>query len=390
MSYAGNPATFPPSIPLLSDATPPSASEINVPIETQTDRTAFLKAEADKVRFLPAFHFNYAEATGVTESSRPFFVPSTRRWYMPAGGTLRLSRDGGNTWPEQFGIDLVIDGHDTISGDYDDGGAIVVTTEDRYVIQRSADGGSFTLIDVLGSDPGIDIDSRVVYDPVHARWVWFCAFVNALAVRHSTDRTTWTAATAPSSGTWGDDHEGGLARLACNRATGRIVAVAKVDGTATTASVATSDDGGATWTVRADITGLADSSDYAELVYNADEDEWLYSCGNTVTATSKVFRSVDGGATWTLVSTLTTWAMRSIAALGNVWYGLASQSGQAPTLVLSSDRGVTWRIAGMGTGSGSDGTVVASASFGGLVLVEHSHNVYTGLRVGTPDLGVLT
>jgi hypothetical protein len=227
----------------------------------------------------------------------------------------------------------------------------------------------------------------VVYDPVHNRW---CHFVAPQAASHkiktSSNRTTWTVASAPPGGDWDQDYEGFC--LGCSRTTGRIVAMASTTGNKIV--VATSDDGGVTWTTRASLPALTFSGTdfFASLTCDETTNVWFYVQGEiTGTPTSRVYMSTDGGATWTLVKSLATSCLYSITVFGELLVGLAKTGSTSQEVVWSDDSGVTWHLSGLDLGAGSTPPGIFAGG-GGLAIPTNGH-VYVSQRTGTPNLGVL-
>lgn len=394
IDYEGDPTLFPASIPLLSlaDATPPTASEINVPIEGLIDRTANLDARLTRVdrrtAWMPTRNFRLHAVAGAGAGSRPFYNRAVRAWVMPGVEIIKLSIDGGNAWYAAPSTPSLAT-HTTRGGAADPSGNMVITTTGRNIFQLNAGAWTWSMVDAWGSAPGVGLDSRVVYDRVNGRWIWFATALASLnpKLKWSTTRTAWTDASTPPAGDWDQDHVSPC--LACNGTTGRTVAMVQQTNKVV---VATSDDGGVTWTARTSLPSPTFSStDYhASLVCNEATGEWLFAQGETTgTPTSTVYRSTNGGETWTLVATLTASCLASVALLGDgILVGMSVRADGQHDVVGSDDGGVTWRYAGFIPRSSSD---VGGVHVGdGAICVPVTGEVYLSLRQGTPDLGVLT
>lgn len=118
-------------------------------------------------------------------------------------------------------------------------------------------------------------------------------------------------------------------------------------------------DGGQTWTSLADNLPVDAGFTAYPLVINAD----TYLLGSNKGSGSGIFRSVDGGATWTMVSDI---AMSSPAlVVDGTIYWLAS-GGEG--LVASRDGGLTFQLAGGRTG----GTPVSLLQLPGGLLATHN------------------
>ncbi|MBX3203994.1 MAG: exo-alpha-sialidase [Labilithrix sp.] len=385
MAITGNPNNYPTAMYRPSDGSPPKASEVNPALEALGDRTAFLKARQDKIETrtskLPLLNWHRAEANNMTVGSTALYTPKGRAW-IACGSTqtVRSSVNGGLSWS---GTLVSGSNENTTAGDVDPDGNMVIATETRYAFAFNASTETFTRVDVHGATLALP-GSRVVYDPVRGRWVWFTCF-GALSVRHSTDRSAWTLGTPPAPGFgWGDGMF--LLRMVCKKSTGRIVAIASLG---SEFLVCTSDTGGASWVIRSPLDYYTAAS-RASLVYNEAKDEWIFTAGETTGVPSGVvYRSVDDGVTWTLVSTQTTSVIHSVAVFGAHLVGMATVRVvpvHQDELVWSDDGGVTWRLAGFNPGGQSAGVFAGQGS----LVIPVVDALYTSSRVGTPDLGVIT
>jgi hypothetical protein len=209
---------------------------------------------------------------------------------------------------------------------------------------------STTVIDVSGV--GLAHDHQwVCHNPVSSKWVAVYKISSSAGhFRTSTDRTTWTTPTEtglsyPSAET--------LLTGAIKKSSGRIVVITMNPST-TAIKVRTTDDDGATITNRADLTTAITTPDALQLIYNAANDTFflLVATGITGGNQSEIWKSTDGGATWTKIKTFTSVVLRSIAANGPLMFAqtrLVSTT-EAGTLI-STDSGVTWKRGAMQTGT---------------------------------------
>lgn len=401
-NYPGNP-TWWTAFPLLSDAVKPKASDLNVPLQSLGDRTAYLKSRADALEALAgrqvALNFRRVVVSGVGQKGGAVYNRALRAWVVVGRNALvKAATDGVDRWSASSIVSVGVAGEHCLSADCDVAGNMVVTTQTRYLYQLATSPGSpwsaWTKVDVWGGVPPGEVPAKVVYDPVHGRWVWFAApEAGAHKFKYSTNRTTWTAATTPPVGVlWDQDYASFV--LGCHRATGRVVAMAQRSvGAGDSILVATSDDGGVTWTNQIEFEALTHTfGDKFNTGLTCDESTGAWTFVQSVTYSSgarksRVYRSTNGGVSWVLKSTLSAASLTSIAQIGDLLVGVASIVGNDDEVVWSTDQGATWHLAGINTSWG-DPSVGVFAGGGGLVI-PNNDSVYVSQRVGTPDLGVL-
>jgi hypothetical protein len=160
--------------------------------------------------------------------------------------------------------------------------------------------------------------------------------------------------------------------------TGRIVAAhaAAVGGAL---KIASSDDGGITWTDRVNVASVGTTD--VDVAFDASSGAWCVVCGAPATG-GRVFTSSDG-ATWAQVATFGgTSYLRGVAAVSGLWVGVSVQAARG---VHWSVDGVSWKRAGYALGTSSG---IASGN-GGLLAID-GDRTHTSLKVGAPNLGVLT
>jgi photosystem II stability/assembly factor-like uncharacterized protein len=107
-----------------------------------------------------------------------------------------------------------------------------------------------------------------------------------------------------------------------------------------------STDGGATWTSIG--SNLPAGTAFSQYVYIVDSSTYLVGCsfaidstGDTGGGTTGIYRSTDGGTTWTAVGNYEVFG--SPTALNGVIYW-SYFNGQNGGIVSSSDNGVTWKV----------------------------------------------
>lgn len=389
-NYAGNPASYPVSIPRVADNTPPDASDLDVPLEALADRSAWLRALTsdvdDRTQLLSVLNFRRATDAGIGVASRPFFNSVSGEWVVPGASAVQYSADQGLSLATYAGIPN-ISGETCTGGDAASNGNTVIASRSRYVFRLDHSAQSWTRVDWIGATVTLD-GTHVVRDEVHGKWVAFAANVNLLVVKHSADGTTWASAvTMPTGDEWtSDDYY--LLRVAIKRSTGRIVAILHAP-SESSFGVATSDDGGNTWTTRTSISDAGSpTASSSSLVYNEATNVWYFTHGKSGGGrSSRVYKSADDGVTWTLVTTLTSSCLRSIACLGTLLVGVVEMpyaSGSSVyRIAYSIDGGATWKDTQFRPGlsdihQGGNGLMLAGAGF-----------VLTSLRMGIPVPGTV-
>lgn len=358
-----------PQFTIPSDGDDLDAASVNVALETLGDRSQHLNLRLRDTELatsvLSALNFQI-KTTSLGTLRGAGYDPIGGRWYV-VGDTenVRISTDNGYSFTATV-IDTIFSNEHCHFIDFDDSGNAVVSTETRYVAELTYSTSTWTKVDVQGYSTGGG-PCPVVFDPVNAKWIWR----SEDAFGHSSNRTSWTLITSFS-------HLNSLSlyRLACNRATGRVVAMGYAAGVV---YVATCDDGGVTWTAEANVTTAISSPTLMHLVYNDTSDEWMLTIGEVSgTASCEVWISDDGGETWTLQTTLSSTAIVRPAPLGDLW--VAGARGTRSEIVVSADSGASWqRIRHV-----TDATLIGCfAAPGGLIALT-TGSVWPSLRTGQP------
>ncbi len=388
--YEGNPDNYPDDYTIPDDADPATAAAFNVAAEALGDRTAWLKAHVNAL--LPALNWR-ANVVGSQHYRAAHYSKPLRRWFAVGDvENVRRSEDGGASWDATSMVETEGANENCCSIDGDNTGTIVVATKTRYAFTIEFAGGSVsrTKVDVYGSAI-TPAHACVVYDPYHSKWVWFIADGSIVAVKHSSDGLSWTLGAGPPASTWGGASTHAAPVLGCNRSNGRIVAIAKGSGTEN--GVATSDNGGASFTVRASVHDTAITRDtFARSLHYSEEDGlWILALGGVYdnVLSGKILVSSDGGVTWTQRWSSTNRTIWSVKTLGKRWYALA-MSPTSQDLVFSDDAGVTWRFTGIRPAIESPIFCELAVGDGQLAIAGPSGRILTSFRVGTPDLGVFT
>ncbi len=286
-----------------------------------------------------------------------------RRWYI-SGDNEKLYYSVDNiAWTLDSAIATAI-----VSGaaanlrrfEADPSGNMVVTMSDigvggRYIAQMTGSSGAWTEVDVFGATMVNGDTVPVVYDPINGKWIVVAhASGGVTRIATSANRTTWTVETtaAAHGSTNFDATTLSLYRLACKKSTGRVVMTA-FRSSDTRIVVATSDDGGNTWTDRSQFTiGLTPLTERGcELTYNPDTNTFMLVVFETTgTHSSELWTSSDG-ISWSLAKAFTNYAVRNVAPVGNMWAALASNT-TVNEVIYSLDNGATWYFAGIQTATG--------------------------------------
>jgi hypothetical protein len=372
-----------------------------------TDRIAQITAQEsatlDFVGQMPALNLNAIVLAGTWRHA--VWNPYYRAWFLVGGAADgRWSYDGGWTWSAtaQFGAGGPTT-ETVVHADTDALGNMVVATLTRYAGAYIAYNSSNPATSNIWSKPDVHGSAntytwaRSFFSPVTSKWTIF-AVGTTPSIKTSTDRATWTAGSLPVNwtGTGGAGTYGwgpALPAADINKVSGRIVGAVNFGATGGS-RVSTSDDGGVTWTARQDFnpstTGLSGNApNYVTMFWDSYTGGWLYvatytTSGAGAIARSVIYRSTDDGVTFTVIATLTTGAIFSLARLGsllvaNAFTNTPAVSGKNETLV-SKDGGVTWFGAGVATVSLL--TVIGQAP--GQILFPDSGFVRAGLRSGMP------
>lgn len=328
---------------------------------------------------------NFPNVAGLPSISRyALFAAASCKWYVLANNeTVHVSLNAGITWTPETGVGIVGAGENCLGGDADLGGNVVISTDTKYVFEKTESTGTWTRVDVVGGGVPSAGECQVAFDPLSGRWIWFGASgASTTLVKTSTNRTTWTDATTKPSGSWSGVSLG----LACKPSNGRVIAMC-IGSPPGTVRVATSDNGGVNWTDRATLTTtLPGTSERTAISYSEVDDSWICTLGKIATADSEVWRSTDDGVTWTKIATFGNACLLNVACLGRLLVSVAVLADGSSHIVYSLDTGVTWRLSGYRLQS----TGVGVFRGGGRPLALTTLSVATGIAMGVPPFPVLT
>lgn len=313
-----------------------------------------------------------------TTQNGAFFAAATGKWYVVANTEdVRSSVDQGFTWVQESGVAAGAGEH-CFQGDADASGNVVITTDTQYIFALNATTATWTKVDAYGAAL-LSSQGRVVFDPVHSKWIWIGVSGTSAVARVSSDRAAWSAGGGIGGASWTPN----AIDLAINKTSGRAV-IAGLYGAAI--RVAYTDDAGTTWTTLAsDLATTIASPTVVALTHNADEGAFYLTVGETSgTHSCEVWRSADGAA-WTKVCTLATACVHRIAAFGALLVSIATLATRQE-VVYSVDSGATWQKIGMWPGGVPKGMFAGA----GRALLVTASDVFVGHAMGKPELGALT
>lgn len=186
--------------------------------------------------------------------------------------------------------------------------------------------------------------NSIAVDPTNENIVYtYDGSANAL-LKTSTGGTTWSVLSGFTGG-------GGNA-IAIHRTTGRIVVTGST-------SIYYSDNGGTTWTMS---TGSTVTGTLYDLIMNPNNNDTVYAFGSTTGNLVVLMRSVNGGASFSVVTgSLSTEDTKGArfgvsAANSSIVYCVNIGSSVPPKLFKSTDRGATWSVAVASSTTGLGGS----------------------------------
>jgi photosystem II stability/assembly factor-like uncharacterized protein len=326
--------------------------------------TVLLVAALAAVRVTP-------QSSGVTARLRGVSaVSSSVAWASGAGGTILRTVDGGRTWqPRPIPATEKADFRDVDA--FSDRVAYVLSigSGESSRIYKTIDGGDHWDLQFANTDPKVFLDAMAFADATHG--VAFSDSVDgAFVVLTTSDGRRWTRVPA-------DRLPAALPGEGAFAASGSNIAMVGRDGIwiGTTASrVLRSLDGGRTWTVVTTPLATGTATGIFSISFR-DRDHGIVVGGNyqkEPDAIDNAAVTADGGSTWTLVK-----------GLGGFRSAVAWLSGPANALMalgptgidLSRDDGRTWTAAGTdgfdAIGVAPNGTAVfASGSQGRIARLD--------------------
>jgi hypothetical protein len=330
---------------------------------------------------MPVLNFPVV-AGSIGDLKAAVFDPTNLTWYAVGNvENVRASDDMGLTWSSASLVDTVGSNEDCTQVDVDQSGNVVVATATRYVFELTRP-STWTRVDVHGAS--VFPNCCIAYDPINAKWIWVGVMTGpgTATSRSSTDRVTWSASVSVPTSTTAS---GAIRTLTCRKDTGRTI-FATCDGT--TGAITSTDDGGTTWTARANIT-FGFTPEYVHLTHSSGN-TWLLTAGKEsgLNYDSEVWYSANNGVTFTKIATLADTVIKKIAAYGSMLVASASITSGGTVYaacVFSLDGGATWYASQHHKGS----SVGAYAGGGGILMLGTIY-AYHSLRAGLPTWAALT
>lgn len=397
-TYGGNSANNPALLTFPTDGDKLRAATFRPGLEGLADRTAYNTAQHDDLRALtlPMRAVNWPTKVTSPVGTDKCAHYWRDRWYiLGTSESVAYSLNRGVTWTTDTALQGVLSGEhltwmtstyfSTLQPIGLDGGLsrILVATDNASGKVAYYNGSAWSLVTLPGSlTLEASPDPRVVYDPIHNKWVWIGPLSAGImwSATASDPSTTggWTG--GGFGGTeWNDGGPHTLARMAVRADTGRIIAVCFDDST-TEYQFIVSDDGGTTWADLASVAAtLGGDPNRASLIFNEHDESWICMFSRSTDLTGQLLRSTDNGATWTVMCTFTAASLGDVACFEGLLVSTALVAGAENYITYSIDDGATWRRA-----YPLDSTAIGAFAGAGQPLVLSVDSTYAGLVAGSP------
>lgn len=348
-TFSGDPTLYPESFELFDDALPPTGANINVSPTALGHRTAWLRALLQRALFGGLLTF-LPDTTGLggidlvkqryesTTGRRTFWCGSSANNDLiqrTSYGEYRPSR-----WPNGLTASTLVSVGARYGTPYSDfevdaSGSVVAWAAgfDQVIIYDAGLATWSKQTSGIGFDPA---KICLAVNPVTGKW---CAVSGSggagnMFLATSSNKTTWTARTRPSG------MPAGMFAATVAYADG-VMVMQGFDGT--NVYLARSTDDGVTWSA-ATVFALGFSAGTIGYYWPRPvktSKAWLACVSNgssTPGQPSKVYRSLDNGATWALVQDFAAKGFRSLAVVGDVVVAMVG----ANALAASIDHGASW------------------------------------------------
>jgi len=356
-------------------------ASINIAVEGLADSDARTHL-AEAMEWGPAI-------TTAKDVVRGAYSLKEQSWFTVGPGAndfLLRSQDSGRSWVDLSGTIGVDDALSTYDIAINAAGQAVIINVGTQDIYESAYGGyaGFAFSTSAGVLNAAMTAGQIIFEEVNDLWLaLYRTTGSGMRADTSPNRTAWTNQTLPAG--WAAyNNSTQNPRVAANDA-GRIVALF-YDDTALNLKYrfAYSTDGGVNWTAGTALTpGFGPATDcVSKPTYDPDFDDWYFCAAETTgTNSTEVYRSEDGGATWSIVySNINT---DNYAFVAIAWFnGVLVASNIGGRIFFSTDRGVTWKLATRNLLNGACRPWL-SVGNGQLLVIDDTDNVsYVTRRLG--------
>ncbi len=367
-------------LPDDSDLVNPAAATLNVPADGELDRSFYLH---NRLAGALACSWGPRIDPGATVQAAAFFSNSTGSLGLGGGywwatdnqdtDKIRQTADWGATWSD------VTVGLDTLACndiDFDPSGNAVVpnngsTTVYDYTIATGVWAHHTAVLTGTVHLP------RVRYEPNLGIWlIFYNDTATGMNYFSSNDRVSWFSGSLPPAFT-------GAGTFTPHMGAGGGGFVVAFRSSSTHVQIAAGSGLGTGFQITTAMTSVTDCSDP---VYSDEDSAWLIALYGVAGghAATEFYKSLDGGLTWALVTTLSGSHIdiQQIANVGHLWVGISTTG----LIVYSLDIGLHWRLAPM---QATDPTATHRAMWaggGGLMVLDYG-GFATGSRATSIRLG---
>lgn len=363
-----------------SDGDTPDAASVRVTLEALADQSGYVERGGEGTA---ATWFGYGNA--VYNSSKFAFSPVDQSWAAVSQGGIDQLETTHNSasWVDQ--VALLGAGKILLDVAFDGSGNLIVLTSTQalYKLTRSAYAtwaGGLTGNVLTASPAGGALD----FDPTSSLLV---AVYRTAGIKLDTsaNATAWTNQTLPAA--WSGYAGTSNPELGIS-STGKLVAALLNPGASANFEIIYSSNGTA-WsgvTKTASILSAAEMTAGARITrptYDPTSKWWFLIISGTTVDKAEVWKSTDDGATWSVVTTMTSKdvSVHSLCVIGGELVAVTTKG----RIMVSSDFGATWRfVAGLGGTAGQ--WRIRSGGGGGIVINSNDRTTRVTARVGV-DLG---
>lgn len=333
------------AITIPDDADGENAGTVDVPFQGLMD------GQANSNQRFDFLNLNFGPSAALTQVQFAAWSQFERKWWavgtVGTNDVLKSSAYGGWLW----------DAATLISGgqlnaqplhwiDVDPNGNALATWENNSssILEYTQTTATWTKRLLTPGVTRTATKPPVLYDPIHARWVYIGLDPGLFQTFYSTDRINWTAsASTLAAGAGGFN----ICRAGLDKTNGILIVPCGPNNYNVgqqSIKIGRSTDGGVTMTLATTIVSALAGVEYTNLPrYDAAASKWLLPVHKiTGGVGTEIWASTDGGVTWTKIATLSTVAITSVVSVRiNFWVGVTNTG----AVVFSKDGGVTWSFA---------------------------------------------